>query len=88
VTRLAVFTVVAAAVVFCAVQDRVTASGAERYVTVQRDALAGKGPAVTIDDVMRPAVTRSVRQGLAWGGAAGAVAFAGGTLVRRRRRRE
>jgi hypothetical protein len=60
---------VAALVVFAAVQDRVTAAGARRYVALQRDAIAGHGRAVTVDEVMRPAIERSVHQGLMWGGA-------------------
>jgi hypothetical protein len=59
----------AALVVFAAVQDRVTAAGARRYVALQRDAIAGHGRAVTVDEVMRPAIERSVHQGLVWGGA-------------------
>ena len=59
----------AAVVVFAAVQDRVTAAGARRYVALQRDAIAGHGRAVTVDEVMRPAIERSVHQGLMWGGA-------------------
>ena len=59
----------AALVVFAAVQDRVTAAGARRYVALQRDAIAGHGRAVTVDEVMRPAIERSVHQGLMWGGA-------------------
>lgn len=58
-----------ALVVFAAVQDRVTAAGARRYVALQRDAIAGHGRAVTVDEVMRPAIERSVHQGLMWGGA-------------------
>lgn len=58
----------AALVVFCIVQDRVTAAGARSYVAQQREALAGRAAPVTIDQVMRPAVARSVRQGLLWGG--------------------
>ena len=75
--------------VFCVVQDRVTASGAQQYVTLQREALAGRAPAVTLDAVMQPAVTRSVRQGALWGGlvlAAGVIA-AGGLGRRRTRER-
>jgi hypothetical protein len=34
-------TTLAALVVFAVVQDRITASGARRYVAIQRDALAG-----------------------------------------------
>jgi hypothetical protein len=73
---------VAAAVVFCVVQDRVTAAGAQQYVTLQRAALAGQGQPVTVDGVMRPAVERSVRQAAMWsalvmaGGVAAAVGIA------------
>lgn len=56
----------AAVLVFAFVQDRVTTSGATRYVTLQRHAISGEGTGVTIDEVMRPAVDRSVRQGLGW----------------------
>jgi hypothetical protein len=58
----------AAVVVFCIVQDRVTAAGARANVAHQRAALAGRAEPVTIDEVMRPTVARSVRQGLLWGG--------------------
>jgi hypothetical protein len=64
-----VVTALAALVVFAGVQDRVTAAGARRYVALQRDALAGRGQAVTVDEIMRPAIHRSVQQGLMWGGA-------------------
>jgi hypothetical protein len=61
--------VVAAAIaVFLVVQDRVTAGGARDYVLRQRAAIVGEMPAVTVDEVVRPAVTRSVRLGLFWGG--------------------
>jgi hypothetical protein len=63
-----IVTAIAAFVVFAVVQDRVTAAGARRYVALQRDAIAGRGPAVTVDQIMRPAVERSVQQGLMWGG--------------------
>lgn len=82
--RVAVFAFVAAFVAFCIVQDRATAAGARRYVELQRDAIAGAGPAVRMDEVMRPAVRASVRQGLAWAGLTGVVAYAGATLVARR----
>jgi hypothetical protein len=62
-------TALAAVVVFAVVQDRVTAAGARRYVALQRAALAGRGPAVTVDEIMRPAIAQSVREGLLWGGA-------------------
>jgi hypothetical protein len=64
-----VVTALVALAVFAAVQDRVTASGARRYVALQRDALAGRGHAVTVDEIMRPAIHQSVQQGLMWGGA-------------------
>lgn len=63
---VALSSLAAALVVFAVVQDRLVASGAGRYVALQRAALAGAAPAVTIDEVMRPAVARSVRQGLRW----------------------
>lgn len=79
--------VLAGFVVFCAVQDRVTAGGARRYVSLQRQALAGEGRLVTIDEVMGPAVDRSVRQGTLSGAAVAAAGVALGALVRRRARR-
>jgi hypothetical protein len=82
-----VFPFAAAIVVFCIVQDRVTAAGARRYVQLQQAAAAGADRAATLDEVMRPAIRDSVRQGLLWG----AVAFlgAGGVvLVVRRSGRE
>src|SRR5512138_1535907 len=71
-------TAIAALVVFAVVQDRVTAAGARRYVSLQRAALAGRARAVTVDEIMRPAIARSVRQGLFWGGVVliGGVGFA------------
>jgi len=71
--------IVAAVVVFAIVQDRVTAAGARRYVELQNAAIAGQGTPVTLDEVMRPAIRRSVQQGSLWGGmvlAAGAAAAA------------
>jgi hypothetical protein len=65
---IVVITAVVALAVFCVVQDRVTAAGARRYTALQRDALAGRGRAVTIDEIMQPAIERSVQQGLYWGG--------------------
>jgi hypothetical protein len=59
---------------FCIVQDRVTAAGARRYVALQKSALAGGGPQVTIDEIMRPAIDASVRYGAL---SAGAVLAAG-----------
>ena len=56
----------AAAMTFAVVQDRVTAAGARRYVSLQREALARGDAPVTIDEVVRPAVRESVQQGLVW----------------------
>jgi len=67
-------TLLAALAVFCIVQDRITAAGARRYVALQRDALAGRGPRVTISEVMGPAVDASVTYGML---SAGAVVIAG-----------
>jgi len=65
---IVIITALAALAVFAIVQDRVTAEGARRYVALQRDAIAGRGQAVTIDEIMKPAIQRSVQQGLLWGG--------------------
>ena len=79
--------VLAAVVVFSIVQDRVTAAGARRYVALQRDALAGRGQRVTVDQIMRPAIARSVQQGLIWGGVVfvAGVSLAGVVSARQRR---
>jgi len=61
-------TALVAVVVFAVIQDRVTAAGARRYVALQRAALAGRGSAVTVDEIMRPAIAQSVHEGLLWGG--------------------
>ncbi len=85
---MVVFTFVAAGVVFCGVQDQITAAGARGYVARQRAALAGEGPLLTIDSVMRPAIRRSVEQGVLWSAAAAGAVLAGSGLWGRRRRRE
>ena len=77
-------TFAAALAAFCIVQDRVTAEGARRYVALQKDALRGIRPAVTIDEVMQPAIDRSVRLGLAAAGAVGVTGAAVGFAVRHR----
>ena len=69
----------AAVVVFAVVQDRVTASGARQYVELQEAAAAGLGPPVTVDEIMCPAVRRSVEYASMWSAVvlgAGAVAAA------------
>jgi LPXTG-motif cell wall-anchored protein len=84
--RWVLFSCLAAVVVFAVVQDRVTAGGARSYVALQRQALASGGPAISVDDVMRPAVRRSIEQGLVWGGAVLVAGIAGAFVTRRRRR--
>jgi hypothetical protein len=85
--RLAGSSVVAAVVVFCVVQDRGTSAGVGRYISAQRAALAGQGPAVTVDEVMGPAIRASVRDGLEWGGLVGAIGLSGASVMARRSRR-
>jgi hypothetical protein len=73
--------VTTAIVVFCVVQDRVTADGARQYAELQRAAAAGHGDPVTLDEIMRPAVRRSVQQASAWGAVViGAGIIAAGVL--------
>ena len=55
-------------------------------LTRLRQATARSAPRVTIDEVMKPAVRRSVQQGAMWGGAVLVVGL-GGTLVARKRSR-
>jgi hypothetical protein len=86
VFRAGVYAFVAATVVFCVVQDRVTAAGVRQYVALQRVAIAQRAPAVRLDDVMRPARQRSVELGLLWGGVTGAAALGGVAILRRARR--
>ena len=59
---------IAALLVFAVVQDRATASGARAYVARQRAAVAGRAASVTIEEVMGPAVRRSLRDALGWSG--------------------
>jgi hypothetical protein len=82
--RVVVFTLAAALVVFCVVQDRVTAAGVRRYVTLHE--VAG-GSAVTIDEVMRPAIRDSVHEGLLWSGIVAAAGLGAAVVVARRSRR-
>lgn len=65
VRRVVVFTFVAAFAVFCVVQDRVTAGGATQYGNQALAAIARHQPVTPVDTVMRPAIQRSVRLGLA-----------------------
>ena len=73
-----------AAVVFCIVQDRVTAAGTRQYVDLQRAAADGRRPPVTVDQIMRPAVRRSVAQGLMWSGVVLVVGTVAAFAVRER----
>jgi hypothetical protein len=85
--RLVLVTIAAVAVVFCAVQDREMAAGVGRYVAAQRAAVAGRGPAVDVEDVLAPAVRESVRRGLMWAGLTGAAGMAAAAVTARRLRR-
>jgi hypothetical protein len=85
--RLVLATLVAAVVVFLGVQDHEIGAGAGRYVAAERAALAGRGPAVSVDEMMRPAVRDSVRRGLMWSGIVGAVGLVGTIVLTRRSRR-
>lgn len=69
-TRRVMMLIAAAATVvtFAVVQDRVTAAGARRYVALQREAVVRDVPLVSIDEVVGPAVRRSVVQGMLWSG--------------------
>ena len=82
---IAVLAALAGLATFCVVQDRVAAAGARRYAAMQRTALAGAGPPVSIDEVMRPAIAASVWQGLEWGGGVAIVGLAAAGAVARRR---
>ena len=83
---MALFSFLAAFVLFCVVQDRLTARGVDRYVTLQRAARAAGEPGPTLDQVMKPVIRRSVEQGLLWGGAVAVVGVAAAAAGRRRRR--
>ena len=74
VRHVVVFTFVAALVVFCVVQDRITAAGATQYGQQALAAIARQQPVTPVDAIMRPAIRQSVRLGLA---CAGAVLFVG-----------
>jgi hypothetical protein len=74
-------TLLAAVVVFCGVQDRVTAAGARRYVALHR-----AGTPAAVDEVMRPAVRASVERGLTWAGTVAVAGLGAAALLRRGRR--
>ena len=69
-------TLLAAVVAFCVVQDRVTAAGARRYVAAQRQALAAGTAPVGVDQIVRPAVRRSVQLGFVSAGVLCLIGFA------------
>jgi hypothetical protein len=54
--------------VFAYMQDLLMAEAAGRYVDLQRAALEGRGTAVSVREVLEPAIRDSVEQGAAWGG--------------------
>ena len=72
-----------AAVVFCIVQDRVTADGARQYGEIQRAAAAGRGSPVSVDEIMRPAVRRSVESASLWSAAVLGAGVAAAAVLRR-----
>jgi ABC-type Fe3+ transport system permease subunit len=86
VRRLVVFSFVAAMVVFCVVQDRVTAAGAQQYALQALAALEQHQPVAPIDSVMRPAVRRSVKLGLLSANIVLTVGIATAVVVSRRHR--
>jgi ABC-type Fe3+ transport system permease subunit len=84
--RVVVYVSLAAAVlVFAFVQDRVVTSGAIRYAVLQRQAISGQGTGVTIDEVMRPAVDRSVTQALGWAAIVIVAGFGAAAVISRKR---
>jgi hypothetical protein len=85
---LVVFSFVAALVVFCIVQDRVTAAGAKRYGEMALAAIARHEPVTPVDAVMRPAIRRSVRLGLLSAGAVLIVGLGAASAQQSRSRRE
>jgi hypothetical protein len=86
VRRTLLLSFAAAGVVFCVVQDRVTAAGARRYVAEQRRAVEAGHPPVAVAEVMEPAIRRSVEQGAVWGVATFFAGLTCGDIMRRRRR--
>jgi hypothetical protein len=86
VRRLVGVTFIAALVVFCVVQDRVTAAGASRYARAALGAIDRHEPVAPIDSVMRPAVRQSVISGLASAGVVLIVGLGAATAASRSRR--
>jgi hypothetical protein len=79
--------VLAAVIAFLVAQDRGTSAGVGRYLEAQRAALAGRGPRVTVDEVMGPANREAVKLGLAWGAGVAVAGLAGVSVLSRRPRR-
>ena len=86
IRRILGLTAVAALVMFCVVQDRVTAAGASRYALEALAAIDHHQPVAPIDSVMRPAVRRSVKLGLASASLVLAAGFGTAAIVSRVRR--
>ena len=59
-------------------------AGVGQYVLAHRDAAAGRRAAVTIDEVMKPAVRHAVQQGALWGGLVLVVGLGSAVAVRGR----
>jgi hypothetical protein len=74
----------AALATFFIVQDQFTVVGSRQYAAIQREARAGQAAPVTVDEVMKPAIARSVRQGMLWGGVVLSVGLAVVAAVGRR----
>lgn len=72
-------------VVFCVVQDRVTAAGARSYVALQQEAVAGGRAPIPVETVMAPAIAESWRSGLLWGGGVALVGLAAAAIAGRPR---
>ena len=86
VRRLLALTFLAAFAVFCVVQDRVTAGGAQQYALQALAAIDRHEAVAPIDSVMRPAVRRSVRLGLLSANGVLIVGIAAAAVVSRRHR--
>jgi hypothetical protein len=83
VRRIVLGSVAAGVAVFLGVQDRVTAGGARRYVDLHAAARVIP-PSQTVDDIMGPAVARSVRiGGLAGSGVTGLGLLIAAVIARR-----
>ncbi len=68
---------------FAVVQDRVTAAGARLYAATARAAIARGTEGVRLEEVMAPAIRRSLRWGVASGGTVLVVGLTVARLFRR-----